>query len=219
MLERLDPTRPAAAQEELISATLAQAGIDLRWRPATIRWMDDLVAVEIADGCRLRDLGPRDRISELAFFFPLEHIDLQALNALLASFGHEPLPTRTAGLQGLMKGFIDLVFRHQGRYYLADYKSNHLGAEFSHYGPERLEACMREHRYPLQFLIYTLALHRYLRHRMADYSYEAHFGGVRYLFLRAMRPKAPPGSGIVAARPEFRLIDGLDRCCRGLEVR
>ena len=112
-----------------------------------------------------------------------------------------------------------LVFRHQGRYYLADYKSNHLGPELGHYGPERLDACMREHRYPLQYLIYTLALHRYLRHRMADYSYEAHFGGVRYLFLRAMHPKAPTGTGIVAARPEFRLIDGLDRCCRGLGVR
>ena len=219
LLERLDPTRPAAAQEELVGATLAQAGIDLRWRPTTIRWMDDLSAVEIADGCRLCDLGSRDRISELAFFFPLEDIDPHGFSALLASFGHEPLPAGTTGLQGLMKGFIDLVFRHQGRYYLADYKSNHLGPELGHYGPERLDACMREHRYPLQYLIYTLALHRYLRHRMADYSYEAHFGGVRYLFLRAMHPKAPTGTGIVAARPEFRLIDGLDRCCRGLGVR
>ena len=218
LLERLDPTRPATAQEELVRTTLTLAGIDLRWLPATLGWLDDLLAVPIADGCRLCDLGPRHRISELAFFFPLEHLDLHAFNGLLASFGHAPLPAGTTGLQGLMKGFIDLVFRHQGRYYLADYKSNHLGPDLDHYGPERLQASMREHRYALQYLIYTLALHRYLRQRVADYNYETHFGGIRYLFLRAMSPGNPPGTGIVAARPEFRLIDGLDRCCRGLEV-
>ena len=218
LLERLDPTRPATAQEELVRTTLTLAGIDLRWLPATLGWLDDLLAVPIADGCRLCDLGPRHRISELAFFFPLEHLDLQSFNGLLASFGHAPLPAGTTGLQGLMKGFIDLVFRHQGRYYLADYKSNHLGPDLDHYGPERLQASMREHRYALQYLIYTLALHRYLRQRVADYHYETHFGGVRYLFLRAMSPGNPPGSGIIAARPEFLLIDGLDRCCRGREV-
>jgi exodeoxyribonuclease V beta subunit len=117
-----------------------------------------------------------------------------------------------------MKGFIDLVFRCQGRYYLVDYKSNHLGSSLSHYGPEALSDCMDSHQYHLQSLIYSLALHRFLRTRIADYSSDRHFGGVYYLFLRAMHPNHPQGTGIHAARPDHRLIEGLDACCRGEEV-
>ena len=218
VLERLDPTRPAADQQAMVGEMLTRGGIDLRWLPAVLRWLDEVALADLTDGCCLRDLNRRDRISELEFLFPLEQIDIPACNALLASHGHEPLPAGTDALQGLMRGFIDLVFRHQGRYYLADYKSNHLGPDPSHYGPDALAACMREHRYPLQALIYTLALHRFLASRQPGYSYERHFGGGRYLFLRAMRAGAPAGTGIVAIRADAHLIDGLDRCCRGLEV-
>jgi exodeoxyribonuclease V beta subunit len=121
-------------------------------------------------------------------------------------------------LQGLMKGFIDLVFRYQGRYFLVDYKSNHLGPNLSHYGPEALAECMDSHQYHLQSLIYTLALHRFLQSRITGYSYETHFGGVYYLFLRAMHPEHPVGSGIHNARPDRSLIDHLDACCRGREA-
>jgi len=113
-----------------------------------------------------------------------------------------------------MKGFIDLVFRHRGRYYLADYKSNFLGPGLAHYAPAALDACMDSHQYPLQALIYTLALHRFLGARMPDYRYDDHFGGVYYLFLRAMHPSHPSGTGIHAFRPDQALIASLDHCCR-----
>ena len=117
-----------------------------------------------------------------------------------------------------MKGFIDLVFRYQGRYFLVDYKSNHLGPNLSHYGPEALAECMDSHQYHLQALIYTLALHRFLQSRIVGYSYETHFGGVYYLFLRAMHPEHPVGSGIHASRFDRHLVDQIDACCRGREA-
>ena len=112
-------------------------------------------------------------------------------------------------------GGIDLVFRHQGRYFLVDYKSNVLGPDPSSYDSLSLAACMDSHQYPLQALIYTLALHRWLATRMAEYRYEQHFGGVYYLFLRALHPEHPPGTGMVFLRPEAALIMALDDCLRG----
>ena len=106
-------------------------------------------------------------------------------------------------MTGMLKGFIDLVFYHDGKYYIADYKSNYLGDSHADYQPEALAQAMLEHRYDLQYQLYTLALHRYLRHRLPDYDYQTHFGGVYYLFLRGMAPDHPggdlvlsPGAGI-----------------------
>jgi exodeoxyribonuclease V beta subunit len=76
---------------------------------------------------------------------------------------------------------------------------------------------MLEHRYDLQYLIYTLALHRFLRTRIEDYDYECHFGSICYLFLRGMDPNHPPGTGVFTARPPQELIERLDRCCMGQE--
>jgi exodeoxyribonuclease V beta subunit len=91
-------------------------------------------------------------------------------------------------VQGVLKGYIDLVFEYQGRFYLADYKSNWLGHGPADYARPALWAAIAEHRYDLQYLVYTVALHRYLRQRLPDYDYARHFGGVYYLFLRGMAP-------------------------------
>jgi len=113
-------------------------------------------------------------------------------------------------LRGLMKGYIDLVFRVDGRFYLADYKSNHLGDRLEDYCGPGLGRAMRVHRYDLQSLIYTLALHRYLRRRLPGYAYERHFGGAYYLFLRGMRPEQGPRYGVYRDRPPLDLIEALD---------
>ena len=218
LLERLDGSRPATAQPELINESLARAGIDPRWQPATAAWMDAVRGVALPGSCRLADLADRDRISELAFLFPLEQVSRQRLNTVLTAAGLPSLPTAEGRLQGLMKGFVDLVFRCGGRFYLVDYKSNHLGPDLTHYGPEGLAACMDEHHYHLQYLIYTLAVHRYLQARLPGYSYANHFGGAYYLFLRALHPDHPAGTGVYHARPGEELIRALDSCCRGREA-
>lgn len=109
----------------------------------------------------------------------------------------------------MLKGFIDLVFRWQGKYYLLDYKSNWLGDSHAAYTPEAMAQAMIGHRYDLQYQLYTLALHRYLQHRLPDYDYQRHFGGVFYLFLRGMDGSSPD-NGIFTTRPAEAFVEEID---------
>ena len=92
---------------------------------------------------------------------------------------------------------------------MLDYKSNHLGYSTLCYDTPALEQAMVEHRYELQYLLYSLAVHRLLRQRIKDYDYETHFGGVFYLFLRGM--KSGESSGVFHCRPPKALIEQLDQ--------
>ncbi|ERI51663.1 hypothetical protein N878_21860 [Pseudomonas sp. EGD-AK9] len=118
-------------------------------------------------------------------------------------------PLRADTLNGMFKGFIDLVFEHQGRYYVADYKSNWLGVDDGAYTHDAMAAAMASHRYDLQYVLYVLALHRQLRLRLAEYDYDRHLGGALYLFLRA------PAHGVYLARPPRELIEQLDALFMG----
>jgi exodeoxyribonuclease V beta subunit len=109
-------------------------------------------------------------------------------------------------IEGLVTGRIDLVYQHAGRVYLLDYKSNRL-ADYSADGVAR---AMRESEYDLQYVLYALALHRWLCFRRSDYDYDAHFGGVRYLFCRGLDPSLADSPGVFAARPTREFIEALD---------
>jgi exodeoxyribonuclease V beta subunit len=107
-------------------------------------------------------------------------------------------PTLERTLRGYLTGSLDLVFRRRDdRFVLADYKTNRLGAPGEalsawHYRPEALQAEMVAAHYPLQALLYQVALHRYLRWRLAGrYDPERHLGGVLYLFIRGMSVLKP----------------------------
>jgi exodeoxyribonuclease V beta subunit len=104
---------------------------------------------------------------------------------------------------------VDLVFEAGGRYFIVDYKSNELGSAADDYTPDAMQQAMAEHHYYLQYLIYCLALHRYLRQRIQDYAWETYAGGALYLFLRGMQPNIP-GSGVFFHKPDAALIDALD---------
>ena len=111
-----------------------------------------------------------------------------------------------------MKGFIDLVFEWQGQLYLVDYKSNHLGNRVEDYGRSQLAAAMTEARYDLQYYIYSVTLHRYLKKRLqSNYDYDRYFGGVLYLFVRGMNPERGPEFGVYFDRPRKEVIESLDR--------
>ena len=110
-------------------------------------------------------------------------------------------------LNGMLKGFIDLVFAHHGRYYVADYKSNWLGPDDAAYTAEAMRAAILHSRYELQYALYLLAVHRLLKLRLADYDYDRHVGGAVYLFLRGSRS---PGQGVHHERPPRALIEALD---------
>ena len=110
---------------------------------------------------------------------------------------------------GFMKGYIDMVFRHQGRFYLLDWKSNYLGPTFDHYHQPFLQQTMEANYYTLQYHIYTLALHQYLRHQQPGYRYEKDFGGVFYIFIRGVNEPKGPEYGVFYDRPDPDLIHFL----------
>ena len=169
--------------------------------------MDGVLAATLPEGGRLADIAFPDRLHEALFHFRVRGARETELNALLRDHGMEPLEQWVPGgrLAGLLTGAVDLIYRRNGRYYIADFKSNLL----PDYGPARLRQAMLERRYDLQYLLYATALHRHLSLRLPDYDYESHFGGVRYLFLRGMSPNHP-GQGIFDARPPRELIEGFD---------
>ena len=193
---------------------LQQQGFAEHWQPILLAWMQVLLNTPLNDtGVMLSALAPQHKQAELQFYLPIGQL-LQAheLDKLVKSY--DPLSARCPELdfqqvQGMLKGFIDLVFCWQGKYYLLDYKSNWLGEDSSAYTQPAMAQAMAEHRYDLQYQLYTLALHRYLRHRLPDYDYQRHFGGVIYLFLRGVDAQHP-GNGIFACRPEAQLVEGMD---------
>ncbi len=170
-------------------------------------------------GFSLADLALTERLAEVEFMFPVTHeLTAQRLADVLAK--HDPTLTgddyvgrlRGLGFQafaGYLRGYIDLCFQRDGRFYVLDYKTNHLGRHVDDYAPGSLQRAMADHHYYLQALVYSVALHRYLRLRLRDYDYAQHFGGFLYVFVRGMAPDHPPGSGVLHGCPSLALMHEL----------
>lgn len=169
----------------------------------------------LPEGARLADLPTDARRAEIEFHFAMNATPVPALLALLHR--HGVLRTRSAfgarqRLEGLMTGLIDLTYHHDGRWYVLDYKSNQLPG----YDAAAMQQAMAHSEYDLQALIYTLALHRWLRFRLGDaYDYARDFGGVRYLFCRGLDLERRPSPGVHAQRFDPELVHALDALFAG----
>ncbi|WKW37030.1 exodeoxyribonuclease V subunit beta [Enterobacter mori] len=212
LFEELDFTQPVST--EWVLKMLQSGGFDEKWQPVLTDWVTAILQAPLTQqGISLNQLTAKDKQVEMEFYLPIASpLKADALDALIREY--DPLsagcpPLNFRQVQGMLKGFIDLVFRHEGRYYLLDYKSNWLGDSSDAYTQDAMASAMQQHRYDLQYQLYTLALHRYLRHRIADYRYEDHFGGVIYLFLRGV-DATDPNSGIFSTRPDAALIEKMD---------
>ncbi|MGZ5052997.1 MAG: exodeoxyribonuclease V subunit beta [Methylobacter sp.] len=164
---------------------------------------------ETESGFCLMNLEERQCLKEMPFYLAMQPMDASQINRILRGTpAFQPLNARQ--MCGYLTGFIDLVCAYPdaetgaARYYVMDYKTNSL----PDYGPGSLTAAMREHNYGLQYWIYTVVLHRYLQTRLPDYDYETHFGGVRYLFVRGMRPEQAL-SGVYQDRPDLERVEQL----------
>ncbi|CAH2776566.1 MAG: Exodeoxyribonuclease V beta chain (EC [uncultured Paraburkholderia sp.] len=178
----------------------------------------DVVNTELVPGMRLAALDPRRRLNELEFLFASPSLDFPALRALLIEHGYPDVALEPGVLRGFVKGFIDMIVEHDGRFWVVDWKSNHLGDSAADYAAAPLEAAMASHAYHLQALLYTVALHLYLKTRVRDYSYETHIGGYLYLFVRGVRPQwrdADGAAGVHVRRPAFELVALLDAAMIG----
>jgi exodeoxyribonuclease V beta subunit len=170
------------------------------------------------EGTRLCQLAPHARRDELEFHLSLAPVAIPALLALLHAHGivaERQVFGARRRIEGLLTGRIDLVYAHADRHYVLDYKSNLL----ADYSPDALEHAIRASEYDLQYVLYTLALHRWLRFRLGSrYDYDRHFGGVRYVFCRGLELDGDPRRGIHVARPSRELIESLDALFAGSEA-
>lgn len=175
-------------------------------------WLQQISHTPLSNeiGIALADLANKDCIKEMPFYLAIRaHFDVEAFNRALKAHHHLPSePLQFEQIQGMVRGSIDLVFCHNGKYYLVDYKSNFLGSTLASYNQEALKKEMLHSHYDWQYLIYTLALHRYLKNVLPRYDYDRNFGGVFYLFLRGMNGE--PQSGVFYDRPSVELITELD---------
>ena len=214
------PGLPAPpGQAEVIVACLQHGGYAQDMLADGLAMLTTLVGqtltVRLPEGSRLAGVPDAERRNEMEFHFAMRPTRVEALLALLHR--HGLLAGRQAfgarqRLEGLMTGLIDLTYRHEGRWYVLDYKSNRLPA----YDASAMAQAMVHSEYELQALIYTLALHRWLRFRLgADYRYARDFGGVRYLFCRGLDASADPSPGVHAWRFEPALVEALDALFAG----
>jgi ATP-dependent exoDNAse (exonuclease V) beta subunit len=165
--------------------------------------------LELSGSTRPRAPGPdgklaltrlsRDKLAQAFAAHPSPEL-APGYAARVAELGFVPL-------EGFLKGYIDLIFERGGRYYLADYKTTHLGDERGAYRRERVVEAMVHGHYYLQYHLYAVALHRWLARRLAGYRYARHFGGVFYLFLKGMAPD--DDTGIFFERPPEGRIEAL----------
>lgn len=160
----------------------------------------------------------RTYVAEMEFWFPSQPFSTEELEKLLrrhlmpslAAEEQRRPPFLANQLNGMFKGYIDLVFEHQGRYYVLDYKSNLLGSNAQAYHASNLEDAILKYRYEAQYTFYLLALHKLLKARLgSSYNPEQHLGGAVYLFLRGT--EHPETHGCYFHRPPQALIDALDQ--------
>ena len=173
-----------------------------------IDWLEEIlhtpldVAASSSDFSLAR-LELTDTLRETEFYYPMNSASSRQLTQLLtahrnsdknalgksnSSLSHTHrvhLPSYQQ-LKGMMHGFIDLIFKADGKYYVCDYKSSHLGDDYSDYNDAAMRQNIEKNHYDLQYFIYSLALHRHLKYALADYDPAEHFGGIYYLYLRGM---------------------------------
>ena len=179
---------------------------------ALVPWFRDILDAPLPRGATLASLKFNARVRELEFhlFLQNERIDGDAIVTCLAKAGI-PVPNfnKTHAIRYL-KGFIDLVYEHDGQFYVADYKSNYLGDSIADYTVPAMQDSMTHSGYWLQATLYMVAMHRYLKVRKPDYQIEKHLGGAVYLYLRGMSA-ATDQTGIVHWQPNPQLVLDVDQ--------
>jgi exodeoxyribonuclease V beta subunit len=180
----------------------------------------------------LADVPQARRISELEFRVPVASVAPSALSLsrsrLARAFRAHPSPELQQGyveqlerlefhpLSGYLKGYIDLVFEHEGRVYVVDYKTNHLGDHYADYEAPAMREAMAHSHYYLQYHLYALAVDRLMRQQKPGYTYEENFGGVVYLFVRGLRPAGAGDEGVFFEKPPLARMQALSAVFDGV---
>jgi len=223
ILQAIDFTDAGSPRFEMVvHEQLDRFGFKPEWREPVcrlIRAVLDTPLRGLDQPVVLGQLRNERRVTEMEFILPLDPVTPRRLQEVFTAHPSAPVSPGFANrlgklefpaYQGLMKGFIDLVFEWDGRYYLVDWKSNYLGSAIEDYAPEALGRAMETSFYVLQYHLYSVALHRYLYRRLSGYSYERHFGGIFYIFLRGVDKAGSVESGVYRDRPPVGRIEMLN---------
>ncbi|CAM3963237.1 exodeoxyribonuclease V subunit beta [Pseudoalteromonas byunsanensis] len=197
LIDFSDPLNPGIEQlglHEAVEKSLTKYHIDEQWQEPVKDWILACLKCQLDSNNELSlcQLSPAQCLVEMEFHLPLEPLQAGQLNRLVSEITGQHSQLQFEQVKGLLKGFIDLIFVYQERYYILDYKSNYLGDKAKDYDHSNLQLAMDAHHYHLQYMIYSVALHRLLSQRLSNYDPNKHLGGVYYLFLRAL----PDGTGV-----------------------
>ncbi len=225
IFEHVDFVEPTGHAEVIEQQLHAHGYAPSRWAPLAATAVQTTLDTPLGEDLpRLRDVDRSRRLDELPFVFPAQQpaVDARALADVLRRHGSLPSvytdrveALEFVPLQGFLKGFVDLVFEHQGRWWMVDYKSNRLGDRLADYAPPRLARAMADHHYYLQYHLYAVALHRLLAYRLPTYDPGTHFGGALYLFIRGMTPATDWRYGVVRDDLSPPLLEALSSLFAG----
>ncbi len=224
IFEHLDFTDDSPEQKRvLVLDKLRAYGFETKWQEPVCSMIDHVLSIPIGienTTLTLSSIQSGNRINEMEFYFPLKPLSPSGLKKIFADYGGidllEDFPDRLGKLsfsviKGFMKGYIDMVFYDQDRFWLVDWKSNFLGKQIEDYARDALTATMKKDFYILQYHLYVLAFVQHLQQRIPGFSYEKHFGGIFYIFLRGVDAGKGSEYGIYKDRPDKNLVDALGK--------
>jgi exodeoxyribonuclease V beta subunit len=210
------------SREKLVSEKLAEYGFDIAWKTPVCEMLERVLMTDLNTKyatLRLSGIDPENRVNEMQFYFPLQKITPLTLKKLFhdpeaagISDGHQNWTDEIvfAPVKGFMKGYIDMVFHNEGKFFIVDWKSNYLGNRPEDYSDASIYGIMMKESYILQYHLYALALHQYLKLNTDGYDYESSFGGVFYIFIRGVDP-CYSGSGVYYDLPDAALVERLGK--------
>ncbi len=213
----------AGAREELVAGKLREYGFGAIWKGAVCDMINKVLDAPFyakEKVIKLSEIDKASRVNEMEFYFPLKMIAPVTIKKVFQDYGKVVVNDDHSDWidnlmfspsKGFMKGYMDMVFCHEGRFFLVDWKSNYLGNSITHYGEPNINEVMERESYILQYHLYVLALHQYLRLKAAAYNYEDSFGGVFYIFMRGVDDSKTRGSGIFYDLPDISLINRLGK--------
>ncbi|MCW5891079.1 MAG: exodeoxyribonuclease V subunit beta [bacterium] len=220
VLEHLVPeTAGADARRAVVRRQLQAHGFAPAWEDAVLGLAERALATPLDAAGRVRVGGvpARERLAELEFTYRLGRFDVGGLRALLrahplggGAFDEAARGLRFDAVAGFLRGYVDLLFRADGRWWLLDWKSNWLGPSPDDYTPARLAGVMAREAYWLQYLVYAVVARRFLARRVPGFDWERDFGGVFYVFLRGLEPARGAACGVFHDRPSAALVEALD---------
>lgn len=204
-------------------------------------WLYDILNANLlpkakdGDQVKLSNLKALDCARELDYFLPCKDFKVRVLNGICHDFYESEVKAfemlsvpelpdlKKSNFKGYMNGSLDLVAKFDTetgpKFYMIDYKSNYLGNSFSQYTQQKILKSIFESRYDVQILFYSLALYRFLKTTLPNFSYEKDFGGVMYLYLRGMNSFDTKSPGQFYVKPSEALIERLDRLFKGINDR